>query len=510
MTHCLLFAVNDVLADRTSGIHRTASHLRESGWDCEVIDFVFYWTSEELLELVKSRVTSKTKFIGLSYLWNRAETVHKLKDALDWAKSKYPDLIVISGGQSQLVDYTYTDYHIFGYGENALDALLKWKFSNGVKPKFDLLSNNPHKVINAIRDYPAYPKKNAVIKYEDRDFIMPGEWGRIEFSRGCIFSCKFCNFPILGVKEDYTRDTDNIREQLMDAYDRFGIENYLITDETFNDRTDKITRIADVVDTLPWKPYFSGFIRADLLINRPKDREELLRMGMLGHFYGIESLNPETAKFINKGHDVEKMKAGLVEVKNYFKQHTGNLYRANISLIAGLPYETLESLEDTYQWIKNNWRDQVSCAGPLELLHKNDPRRSELSLDLDQYHYEEIPAQVSTKPNVSYDDKSKSDEQLIVLAQTGTNRSFAWKNPNMDIFQAWDWCVKVDNLYKVGGRNMAKMEGYLLSRILCDEDGTPLTLQQKLKLVEDTAKPHYKYFEIFVNSYKDKKLNYAK
>lgn len=506
MSHCLLFAVNNVIADRTGGIHRMATHLRQQGWDCEVVDFVMYWTPDELLELVKSRVTSKTKFIGLSYLWNRADSVSNLAPALDWIKSHYPDVVVISGGQSQLVDYTYSDYHISGYAEDAIDALLKWKFSNGTRPKFDLNSNAPLKVINAIRDYPAHPMRNAMIKYEDRDFLVPGEWGKIEFSRGCIFSCKFCNFPVLGVKEDYSRNADNVREQMLDAYDRFGIENYLISDETFNDRTEKITRFADVVETLPWKPYFAGFIRADLLINRPKDRQELLRMGMLGHFYGIETFNQETAKFINKGVDVEKMKKGLVEVKEYFKKNTNN-YRANISLIAGLPYETLESLESTYQWIKANWRDQVTCAGPLELSHPNDPRRSELSAEFDQFGYEEIPVDISDKPNIIYDSMSRSDDNLIVLAQTGTNKSFAWKNQNMDIFQAWDWCVKVDNLYKIGKRNVAKMEGYFLSRILCNEEGYPLTLQEKLKLVEDTARPHYQYFETFIQRYKDKKLS---
>jgi len=507
MNHCLLFSVNNVIADRTGGVHRIATHLRQQGWDCEVVDFVMYWSPEELLELVKLRVNSNTKFIGLSYLWNRAESVDNLKLALSWLRTNYPDVVVISGAQSQLIDYTHSDYHITGYGEDAIDALLKWKFSNGVRPKFDLNSNAPLKVINAIRDYPAHPRRDAMIKYEDRDFIVPGEWGRIEFSRGCIFSCKFCNFPVLGVKEDYSRNADSVREQMLDAYDRFGIENYLISDETFNDRTEKITKFADVVETLPWKPYFAGFIRADLLINRPKDRQELLRMGMLGHFYGIETFNPETAKFINKGVDVEKMKRGLAEVKEYFKKHTNNLYRANISLIAGLPYETLDSLEETYQWIKANWRDQVTCAAPLELHRQTDSRKSELSTEFDQFGYEEISVDISPIPNIVYDTMSRSDDNIIVLSQTGHEKSFAWKNPNMDITQAWQWCTKIDNLYKVGGRNLAKMEGYFLSRILCDDNGLPLTLQQKLKLVEDTARPHYINFNKFIKNYKDKKLS---
>jgi len=337
---------------------------------------------------------------------------------------------------------------------------------------------------------------------------MPNEWGRIEFSRGCKFACKFCNFPVIGAKEDYTRDIKNVREQFMDAYDRFGIENYHISDETFNDRPYKISRIADLVETLPWKPYFAGFIRADLLINRKHDREDLLRMGFLGHFYGIETFNPKSASYIGKNGNTTRMKEGLVEVKEYFQKHVGNKYRATISLIAGLPHETLDSLETTYQWVKNHWRDQLAVACPLEIMDWGDSRENRISDDFQKYGYEQIEIDLNPNPNFIFEKDKTVDRTKVMLPGTGKNPPIAWKNPNMDIMQAWDWCNKLDKIWLVGEKNLARTEGYLLSRILCHENGDVLTLEEKLKLVEETAIKHTENFKVFVNNYKTKKLNW--
>ena len=510
MNHCLLFSVPNRIIDRTSGIHRMATHLRGIGWDCEVIDFTEYWSLEELQQLVDSRVTQNTKFVGFGHLVNRTRYNKTLIIPLaQWIRKHYPDILLLSGGQAQSVDSDHVDYHISGYAEYAIEALLKWKFSNGPQPTFGLLLNGRTKFINAQHNYPAFPMREPLIIYEDRDFLVPGEWGKIEFSRGCKFNCKFCNFPVLGVTEDYTRSAESVRLQMMDAYDRFGIENYLITDETSNDTTEKITKFADVIETLPWKPYFAGFVRADLLISRQQDRHELLRMGMLGHFYGVETFNADTSKYIGKGMRPDKMKAGLLAVKNFFKEHAGHRYRANINLIAGLPHETLESLESTRQWIKDNWKDQVCGACPLEIGQADDPRASDLSKEYEKLGYEIVTnTKFAELPPAEYFTPGNAwQEEEILSMQTNTLPPVAWKNQNMDIHQAWDWSQSIERLYKVGDYDLAKLEGYLLSQCLSDDNGIPLSLDKKLSLVGSTARPYRLNFLKFIENYKTKKLN---
>ena len=55
---------------RGAGAHRIASHLRQNGWDIEVIDYAAEWTLEEFQELCRSRITDKTKFISSSLIFS--------------------------------------------------------------------------------------------------------------------------------------------------------------------------------------------------------------------------------------------------------------------------------------------------------------------------------------------------------------------------------------------------------------------------------------------------------
>ena len=210
-----------------------------------------------------------------------------------WFKKNYPDIKIIWGGGYIIpTDVDSIDFYITGYGENALLNLLKVISRNSLVQSitFDSRFKNK-KVICADKTCPAFPMHQLSNTFEDRDFLLPEEWGHIELSRGCIFKCKFCSYPVLGVKGDYTQDAEDFRKSLQINYDRYGISNYYVVDETFNDSTAKISKYADQVEKLSFVPFFSGFIRADLLITRPEDRHHLMRMNFLGHYYGIESFN---------------------------------------------------------------------------------------------------------------------------------------------------------------------------------------------------------------------------
>jgi radical SAM superfamily enzyme YgiQ (UPF0313 family) len=238
--------VNKAYLRRTLGSYRIASYLREQGWDIEVVDFFYYWSLEQLKQLSISRINKDTKFIGFSHIFT--EWPQLAEDFCHWLKNTYPEIIILFGSNTyQNLNSRYIDYYISGYGELGLVKFLSWKFGNGERPIITPIDNN--KVIQCLQYYTAAPWRNPIIIYEDRDFILPYEWLGIEFSRGCKFKCAYCNFPMLGVKGDWTRDSDNFEQQLRDAYDRFGITRYIVSDETFNDRTEKISKFADVVES---------------------------------------------------------------------------------------------------------------------------------------------------------------------------------------------------------------------------------------------------------------------
>lgn len=501
MNHCLIFGVTNGGVYRSSGAHRIANHLRIQGWDAEVIDFIEFWNFDQVKQLLSSRITSNTKFIGFSITFNLTSNEKLLSDIVDWVKKKWPNLKFISGGHSVPFFNAPFDYHIMSYGEFALDELLQWLFSNGVTPIFDpLLKKGNLEVINATVHRPSHPFPEAIIKYEQRDFMTPTDQGIMEFSRGCVFKCKFCNFPVLGVRGDYTRSQESVYEQLMFNYDNYGMQDYGISDETFNDRTEKITKFADVVERLPWKPYFSSFIRADLLVSRPADREELLRLGLHAQLYGVESFNAQSLKYIGKGMSPERLKEGLIEVKNFFKKHVGHRFRASIGLIAGLPYETLDSLEETKQWIYKHWADQVVACQPLRINKEGEPRPSILDESYESLGYS-IMTEQEKIASENFDTLHLDPFHFELLDQ-----NIIWKNENMTWFDAVSYSAKINGVSKRFG-DLSKVYPLHLPLVYSDKFGNILTTDQKLKLVGKKLHEAHDFSNIYIQNYIDKKLN---
>lgn len=497
MNRCLIFSANDTTKisrlgiSRAAGSHRIATELREHGWDAEVIDFFYFWKDEELYELIRSRLKD-LRFIGFSFTSNMAALHSKVVAFSRWVRKNYPHIIIIAGAHKPARDADYFDYYVVGYGENALHKLLSYLFSNGEKPI--ITSFGSTNVVSGDL-YKSFSLSNPTIIYEDRDFIRPGEWGNIEFSRGCIFKCKFCDFPNLGVKYDATRTADGVRHQFLHAYDNYGIEHYLITDNTFNDYTDKIIKFADVVETLPWKPYFSAFVRADLLVRRPKEKEEMLRMGVLSQAYGVETFNRESARYIGKSGDPKKLQDGLNEVNEWYKKMgVGDLYRPTLYLIAGLPYETKESLESTIKWVKDVWFPRVSFLSTLEINRdKHEFIQAGLAADYQKLGYYEITGDIKLPTgNIPF------EEQVI------------WANEHMTIFDALEYTHKFEDMYGKGwgGLDLKRLQTFLIQTIMVDNNNNPLDLKTKLRLTQSSMLPYINNTEtIFVRNYIDKKLS---
>ena len=427
--HGLIFnSATDITFDRTIGAHRVATHMRTLGWDIEIIDFANFFSFENLCLFLKSKVKKDTKFIGFSSQfggWYESYN-HLIKKI----KLEYPDIITIVGGHLSQIINCKADYFISGYGENAVIALLEHYFGNTTHKIIfdkDWLNYNGRKVIRHI-SYPSAPMKSLLIKYEDRDFIQPDEWLSLEFSRGCIFECKFCTFPILGVKSDYSRDADDMEYQLKDTYDRFGITNYYVADETFNDSTAKLRKFSPIFDRLGFNPLIGGFIRTELLVadSRKEDIDHLLKMNFRMHLYGIETLNPETAKIIGKSVNTDKLLSKLLDIQKIFK--SSGPFRGEMSLIVGLPKDTRETILRGYEWLKQNWNDQAVVYWPLSLhLDPMVQRPNLLAVEKEKYGYEIIP-KTQRKDFVNFSDYSE-----------------IWKNENFTCNEAFYFAKDLNN-----------------------------------------------------------------
>jgi hypothetical protein len=376
-SHILVRDPNWTSVKRAAGAYKIAHFMRTEGWDVEVVDYWLRFDYEEFQELIDSRITKDTKFLGLSLTFPlTGRNTETAKKYLKYVKDNYPHVAIVCGSKSIYTGvhlHAYVDYFVFGYGEYGFNELMK-KICG--KPSSVVIETKPAgnymgmvhddiKYVDCDKHHICAPQKDLTVIYEDRDFIMPNEHMTLEFARGCKFACKFCAYNLIGVKGDYTRDMKNLGEELRRNYDSWGLTSYSVADETFNDSQDKMRAVVKETNKLGFDLDLAGYIRADLVASRPEDKELLAEMGFWGHFYGIESLNHPSAKCIGKGLNSDKLKQGLIETREYFHNHNKGRYRASGSFICGLPHETPETYWDGLRWWRENMPKEHMVAFPL-------------------------------------------------------------------------------------------------------------------------------------------------
>jgi radical SAM superfamily enzyme YgiQ (UPF0313 family) len=368
MNHVLFFSLSGKRWERALWSHRVATFLRTEGWDAEVIDYTSFWKLNELQELVRSRVTNKTVMFcfGTAFLnpWSPY-----INEFISWLKQEYPAIPVVVGGNNALVTKAENvDYWVDSYGENAVLSLCKHLIGTLGEPlKTDPAFFGIKKVIRGLYHYPSAPLDSYMIDFEDRDFMDQYECPQIETSRGCMFDCTYCNFPILGQKADVSISKEQFKKQIQTGYDKWGIKNWRFMDETFNDRPEKIQKYAEAVDELGIDSWFCGFARGDLVVSHKKYWDDYIKLGFLGHSMGVETFNEEAGKLVRKGMNPDKLKAGLLDFQSYTDKNAPRKYRANIQLICGIPGETVESWYDSLNWLNTYWSRQSASAWILEI-----------------------------------------------------------------------------------------------------------------------------------------------
>lgn len=485
-----MFGFREERAYRSTGAHRIASYLRAEGWDIEVLDFCTEWTLEELKEFVKSRINSQTKFFGFSSFINWWP--EHAEDFTKWLKHTYQDIPTILGGHGALITKSnYIDYYVDSFGEVAMLELCKYLFGNTLAHTgLEFENHNGKNVIRALHNFPAWNLPTYRNKHEKRDFLKPYEMLTIESSRGCKFKCAFCNFPVLGVKEDTSRSAEDLETELKYNYDNWGIKNYTFADETFNDRIEKYTKYGPMIQKLDFDPWFMAFMRADLLVHQKEYWDDIRAMGLGGHFYGIETLNHESGKIIGKGMNPDKLKEGLVEFRNFLEPE--GIYRGTISLICGLPRETPETFWNGINWLEQNWKGQSVAAWYLDLPDLGDQHsnQSEFSKNLAKYGLR--------RKNIQETKGERGFHHFYPRVET----SYVWEHDHMTQYQAMDimdqfWANHFDNVFTATGFS------------IINEFITQQTTDAKSALSSKYFSDESENINRFLNNYKYEKLNWT-
>lgn len=391
---------------RSLGPYRVASSVKQNGYSVAVIDFIQYLSVEEIISAVSNHLTERTIWVGYSstfFYSNKASSsgIERMYQNIPYDKisaiysyiRKTSNAKIVFGGARALQTHSdpLVDYYIAGYADNSAVDLTNYLCgkSNVLKHSQVIDVDGEDKILIDSGKYEEPTMSSLVTNWEDPNFhLMRGEAIPLEFARGCIFKCKFCSYPLLGKKKGtYIRDMSQVRDEIVQLWEQTGTDRFYITDDTFNDDNDKMENFHKLFTSLPFKPKFSAFLRLDLLDRFPHQADLLLEAGLVGNFFGIESLNLKSARAIGKGLHPDKVKSRL----NWVREKWKDKVNIGAGFIIGLPYDDEKYFQELYDYVTSD--DYPVQHTVFNALHIFDKSRgvnlygSEFSMNSEIYGY---------------------------------------------------------------------------------------------------------------------------
>jgi radical SAM superfamily enzyme YgiQ (UPF0313 family) len=148
-----------------------------------------------------------------------------INNFISLAKEINPNTKVIAGGNQVLCNsINNIDLNFKGFADGAVEDIVLY-LKTGVYPKSELVKDfnlgMEKKVVDCSHYYSKFDLSNLRTNYTANDFLSPHENLTLETSRGCIFKCKFCNFPLIGKnKNDYIRTKEDLKQEIIYNYEK--------------------------------------------------------------------------------------------------------------------------------------------------------------------------------------------------------------------------------------------------------------------------------------------------
>ena len=359
------------------GPYKVAHMLRQAGYSCLVIDHFHWFGNTEIVTLLKNAISDRTKFVGFSVSFFTANPdgfdlfesnvannmkLGKFNPGISFCpqgpefeclmvstiKSINPRCKIVLGGSQTISDQISNrniDYIVVGYAEDSAIRLMKHLEKNEPLQYIRNLYG-----INIVNDFEAknYKFSECTMEWLPEDVfghrVLP-----LEISRGCVFNCRFCQFPMRGKKSnDHVRLADHIYNELQRNYDQYGITTYSIIDDTFNDSDEKIEAFASAIKRLSFQPMFWCYARLDLFVTHPDRIKKLYDIGIRSMFLGVETLNRKAGIAVGKGLHPDKQIGALQSIRKMY----GDDLLVHGSFIVGLPHEDFDSIDRTVNLIQ--------------------------------------------------------------------------------------------------------------------------------------------------------------
>ena len=229
--------------------------------------------------------------------------------------------------------YPEVDIFVRGYGEHALRSLASTSCHQTIAGVH--WAGTPDLQTCTIVDLKALPSPwlNGTISLQNNQFI------RWETQRGCPFRCAFCQHREPGHKLHQRALSLRRIESEIELFCRADVRKIAVLDPTFNMASHAV-RVLEHFASLGFGGHLSLQCRAESV----NDEFLAVASGLdVSLEFGLQTIHPGEGRVIRRINHIERVGRTLSHVRNLNIQH-------EVSLIFGLPLQTLESFEASINW----------------------------------------------------------------------------------------------------------------------------------------------------------------
>ena len=323
--------------------------------------------------LMHKLITEDGDAYGFScYIWNMAD-VQRVSECLKKAK---PSAVLFAGGpeisfdaEKQFKSNPYIDYYLIGECE-----LIFPKFLDYLENKTDRLPDGVATRDNPIVRYQCVdPLSQIPFPYDEQTLAgLSHQMIYYESMRGCPFSCSYCLSST--IHKVRTLPLERVFRELRVLIDA-KVRQVKFVDRTFNVDIKRCNRILKFLAEQETQTNFHFEIAGDLIDD---DMIAIVAASPKGRFQfeiGIQSTHEPTLDAIDRKTHTETVLSRTKALIATGKAHV------HVDLIAGLPYETLEIFEKSFNDIYALRADMFQL-GFLKLL-----KGTKIRHEADQFDY---------------------------------------------------------------------------------------------------------------------------
>ena len=340
----VLVAINAKYIHSNLAVYSLRSYARTFGYEPKLLEFTINQQKDQIL---KGIYEAKPDLLCFScYIWNLSYAEEIIEDI----KKILPKVTIWAGGPEVSYDapkflkrHPEVDGIMCAEGEKTLTELISYyEIGKSQGKSLDGINGIVYQENKTIHQTPLRDIMNMddlVFPYEDlKDFEHKIIY--YESSRGCPFSCSYCLSSI--DKKVRFRSLSLVTRELQFFLDR-KVPQVKFVDRTFNCKKSHSMAIWQYL--LEHDNGITNFhfeISSDLLDDDELALMKQMRPGLIQLEIGVQTTNLMVVKEIRRTMDLDKVARRVAQVNTF-----GNIHQ-HLDLIAGLPYEDIESFHRSF------------------------------------------------------------------------------------------------------------------------------------------------------------------